>query len=259
MRRSRAARAFTLVELLVVIAIIAILVALLLPSLKRVQEIANRIYCANSQAVIAKACIHFAADHDGFAPREDCFPVGAPWGSIVAPVIQTKEPWEFHYDLGPYYGVAPFEIFSKHPCSGSGCPSWRAGNKFGALGEQGAITLNSGIASYQVDATGADSRNKLNQVRRPQQTALTLESWCSYQSGGGQGLGPQVIDTCVGDPSAFSYLPPPSVWARHWAEGLNFGFCDGHVTWYPWYDPTPDNPRSGDESFLPETPTRGVN
>jgi prepilin-type N-terminal cleavage/methylation domain-containing protein/prepilin-type processing-associated H-X9-DG protein len=60
---------FTLVELLVVIGIIGLLVAILLPSLNRAREQANRIKCGSNLRQIAMAGIMYASQNKGKFPR----------------------------------------------------------------------------------------------------------------------------------------------------------------------------------------------
>jgi prepilin-type N-terminal cleavage/methylation domain-containing protein/prepilin-type processing-associated H-X9-DG protein len=202
-------KAFTLIELLVVIAIVALLVSLLLPSLQRAQELANRTICNNNARKIASACLIYAEDWEGYGPPEnyDEHPI-------------------YHKALNPYLGVdSTAQMNEQLWFATNGCPSYRPAGWSG-LASYCSLAINNHLCN---PFSRLGHYHKLTQVEAPTHVLLCYDNWVSSLN-----LGPwppSTLRICVQGAMRGSRV---LVYPRHFGEGLNFAFVDGHSQFHPY-------------------------
>jgi prepilin-type N-terminal cleavage/methylation domain-containing protein len=203
---------FTLIELLVVIAIIALLVSLLLPSLQRAQELANRAVCSGAARKLANACLLYAEDWDGYGP-----PNGVRGGPLDEHVHWDKP-------LAPYLGIVRDAPIREWIWFGTnGCPSYRFGARWDYMI---ALTTNNHLTN---PFSHADDWHKLTGVDVPSEVIMTFDNWVSYINYGS--FPPTILQAaCVGT----MYGKQVAVYPRHLGEGLNFVCVDGHAQFHPY-------------------------
>jgi prepilin-type N-terminal cleavage/methylation domain-containing protein/prepilin-type processing-associated H-X9-DG protein len=246
-------KAFTLVELLVVIAIIALLLAILIPSLNKARELANRIVCGTRIKIFLKASLTYASSQGGWYVPCGYSPAYASNNSIdwVLTATYSKDnsinwvanaTYRKYIDIDSYRGsqdpllkgqmAFPKELL---------CPSDKISRDPLNISQFNVLTSYAYNITDWTEQAGSDWNSmwkgkiighRVDSIRKPAEKLHFIDGidwWTDYTAAnyvnGWDKLGQAKSDLYRTTLSPAVYAP---VFYRH-NEGANVGFYDGHV------------------------------
>lgn len=220
---------FTLIELLVVIAIIALLLAILMPSLAKVKEIAAGVVCMNNQKNLALAYRMYADANDGKVTTQPfgdddgwVGPIQDDMGNGVSSGNATLGDRINAIEAGVLFPY--LEDPKVYHCMGD--KRWLKGSEAEGDDPQQLVYV-----SYALPDDMLGGRNiKYSDVLQPANAFLFLEDGYDGRVSSNKGW-------------SFKYdQPNPGTWEWHdpmgayHTDGCTFSFFDGHTEKYKWRD-----------------------
>lgn len=210
-------RAFTLVELLVVIGIIAILIGILMPTLARARESANRAKCLSNVRNMQVAHWMYVNDNRGSLIQAG-LSHGGEGGRETVAWINTLQPY--------------FKNSLLHRCPSDDSPYWPGGLSVPGSSPDTFRRTSYGINNF-LDrdlVPWGGPYEKINQIRRPSSTIQFLEMTETGEFAGADH--PHVENWVSNVPvqaakniELHQHGGPP----RSWNGLANYGFLDGHA------------------------------
>ena len=183
---------FTLIELLVVVAVIAVLAAMLLPALRNAREAGKRSACLQHLRQVSLGLFLLGDDNEG-------------WLNGVNAATSTNAIVAWTARITNYLGNSAALV---QPGKLTGCPSRDSRDTFWPFG-----------ANTMFVGNGYTPMHSLHEVTHRDRIFLVADCYAYNPYVGGH-----LDDTVLGWTAA-GYFP------RHFGQGLNFVFVDGHGEW----------------------------